>query len=278
LLYEAASQIGGQLNLARAVPGKQEFDELLRYFGTRIREERIRLHLSSRPSAAELAAAGFDRIVVATGVRPRSPAIEGIEHEKVIRYPDLLSGLKDAGERVAIIGAGGIGFDVAEYLLQDESHEEASRGSHVIPAAFFAEWGVDPSFGTPGGLKPAQPPAVRRRVTLLQRTPGKTGRTLGLSTGWALRARLDQRGLKTVSGCSYERIDSAGLHLRVDGEERLLEVDTVVICAGQDSENRLAEELRELGIQADLVGGAERAAELDALRAIDQGTRTAMTF
>jgi 2,4-dienoyl-CoA reductase (NADPH2) len=276
-LYEAAPAIGGQLNLARAVPGKEEFHELVRYFGARVEQQGIALHLGTRPGAAELAAAGFDRIVVATGVRPRHPQIQGIGHPKVVGYAELLSGRKQAGRRVAIIGAGGIGFDVAEYLLHELVRNGAEAGAGVV-GEFFAEWGVDTSLDVPGSLKPQQAPTTVRTVTLLQRKPEKPGRTLGLSTGWALRARLEQRGLQTVSGCSYERIDDAGLHLRVNGEACLLEVDTVVICAGQDSENALAAELRGHGIEPEIIGGAELAAELDALRAIDQGTRLAMAF
>ncbi|MDP1691145.1 MAG: NADPH-dependent 2,4-dienoyl-CoA reductase [Burkholderiaceae bacterium] len=276
-LYEAAAEIGGQLNLARAVPGKQEFDELVRYFDARLMQEGVELHLATRPSAAELAAARFDRVVIATGVRARRPQIDGIGHAKVVGYADLLSGRERAGRRVAIIGAGGIGFDVAEYLLHDGEVKGAETTGGAVNR-FFDEWGVDTSADVAGGLKPQQAPVTTRDVTLLQRKAEKPGRTLGMTTGWALRARLELRGLKTLSGCSYERIDDAGLHLRVNGETRLLEVDTVVICAGQECENALAAELRAKGIEPEVIGGAERAAELDALRAIDQGTRVAMAI
>ena len=277
-LYEAAPSIGGQLNLARAVPGKEEFHELVRYFEARVAQEGVQLRLGQRPAAAELAAAKFDHIVVATGVRPRTPQIEGLGHPKVIGYADLLSGRKQAGRRVAIIGAGGIGFDVAEYLLHELAPKGADHGAAEGVSAFFSEWGVDTAPAAPGGLKPPQAPQPLRSVTLLQRKPEKPGRTLGLSTGWALRARLEQRGLQTLSGCTYERIDDAGLHLRVGTEARVLEVDTVVICAGQESETTLADALRSQGLAPQVIGGAELAAELDALRAIDQGTRLAMSF
>ena len=276
-LYEAAPSIGGQLNLARAVPGKEEFYELVRYYEARLDQEGVQVRLGQRPAAGELAAAQFDRVVVATGVRARRPEIQGLDHPKVVGYAELLSGRRQAGRRVAVIGAGGIGFDVAEYLL----HEVAPGGPAAVGdavTAFLAEWGVTTAPEVPGALQPPQPPRPLRSVTLLQRRPDKPGRTLGLSTGWALRARLEQRGLQALTGCSYERIDDAGLHLRVNGEARLLEVDTVVICAGQESENTLAAQLRDLGLQPDVIGGAELASELDALRAIDQGTRLAMAL
>jgi 2,4-dienoyl-CoA reductase (NADPH2) len=276
-LYDGASEIGGQLNLARAVPGKQEFDEMLRYFRRKVEGGGIELHLGTRPSAAELAEKKFDRIVIATGVRARTPQIDGIGHRKVIGYADLLSGRETAGRRVAIIGAGGIGFDVAEYLLHDEAENDAPSDDDAV-ARFHAEWGVDTSADAAGGLRPPQSPQRLREVTLLQRKPEKPGRTLGLSTGWAVRAQLERRGLRALSGCNYERIDDAGLHLRVNGEPRVIDVDTVVVCAGQDSENALVAELRSAGIEPDVIGGAERAAELDALRAIEQGTRVAMAI
>ncbi|MBX3601269.1 MAG: FAD-dependent oxidoreductase [Rubrivivax sp.] len=281
-LYEATPSIGGQLNLARAVPGKEEFHELVRYFEARTEQEGVQLRLGQRPGADELAAAKFDHIVVATGVRPRSPRIEGLDHPKVMGYADLLSGRRQAGRRVAIIGAGGIGFDVAEYLLHElaphGAENSADHGAAEGVGAFFSEWGVDTAPDAPGGLKPPLSPRPLRSVTLLQRKPEKPGRTLGLSTGWALRARLEQRGLQTLSGCTYERIDDAGLHLRVGAEARVLDVDTIVICAGQESETTLADALRSQGLAPQVIGGAELAAELDALRAIDQGTRLAMTF
>ncbi len=283
-MFEAGPAIGGQLNLARAVPGKEEFHELLRYFDTRVTEQGVQLRLGARPTAAEIAAGGFDRVVVATGVRARRPDIAGIDHPKVVGYAELLSGRRSAGRRVAIIGAGGIGFDVAEYLLHAECDpaarpqpHEQSRGGGAANQ-FFADWGVDLAEHNPGGLGEPRRPAPWRTVTLLQRRPNKPGTTLGLTTGWALRARLEQRGLKALSGCTYERIDDAGLHLLINGVPRLLEVDTVVVCAGQEAEAGLATELRALGVEPAVIGGAELAAELDALRAIDQGTRLAMTF
>jgi 2,4-dienoyl-CoA reductase (NADPH2) len=271
-LYEAGEAIGGQLNLARAVPGKQEFDELLRYFTVGIMRAGISLKLGSKADAATLVAGAYERIVVATGVRSRVPQIEGIAHRKVVGYADLLAGRVQAGRRVAIIGAGGIGYDVAEFLLGGDHAEQDAA------ADFHAEWGVDLAPAAAGGLKAERRVVAEREVTLLQRKPEKPGRTLGMTTGWALKARLARRGLRSLSGCRYERIDDAGLHLSIDGMAQVLEVDSIVVCAGQESENVLAGALHAAGVAHDVIGGADHAAELDALRAIDQGTRLAFAF
>jgi len=276
-LFEAGSEIGGQLNLARAVPGKQEFNELLRYFKQGVARHGVMLKLNTRTEAPSLAGGQYDRIVIATGVRPRVPDIAGISHPKVVSYADLLSGRVQAGHRVAVIGAGGIGFDVATFLL----HDDYAAGAASTPQAidrFHAEWGVDTSPSAAGGLKPMQPVSSPREVTLLQRKPEKPGRSLGMTTGWALKAELARRGLRTLSGCAYQRIDDAGLHLSVNGVQQTLVVDTIVLCAGQDSENALLAELHALGLTPDVIGGAELAAELDALRAIDQGTRLGLAI
>jgi 2,4-dienoyl-CoA reductase (NADPH2) len=273
-LFEADGDIGGQLRLARAVPHKrEEFDALIAWFRRQLEARAVALRLGTRPGAAELAAGGFDRIVVATGVLPRRPSIAGLDGPNVVGYAELLSGRASAGRRVAVIGAGGIGFDVAAYLLQEDvaAPAEAVR-------AFQDEWGIDPSPGAAGGLRHETPPPARREVTLLQRKPGKPGRTLGLTTGWALKASLARQRVRMLSGCSYERVDGNGLHLSVDGVPQRLEVDTVVVCAGQQSASTLHAELAAAGVSADLIGGAERAEELDALRAIDQGTRLAWSF
>ncbi|MBI2960458.1 MAG: FAD-dependent oxidoreductase, partial [Betaproteobacteria bacterium] len=268
MLFEAGAEIGGQLNLAKAVPGK-EFAETLRYFNARIANSSIQLKLGAAPSAADLAR-DFDEIVIATGVRPRMPDIEGIGHPMVLRYDEVLSGKKVPGERVAIIGAGGIGFDVAVYLSQPGGTSEV--------AEFLDDWGVDRSGKSSGGLAKPKMARAARKITLLQRKPTSAGRTLGLTTGWAIKAELAQRGVTILTGVQYQRIDERGLHYLLEGKPALLEVDNVVVCAGQESVRALQDELESLSKPVHVIGGAERAAELDALRAIDQGTRTALAL
>jgi len=274
-LFEAEADIGGQLNWARAVPGKQEFDELMRYFRRRLQLLGVELKLGRRVDVDTLNTGAYDRVVVATGVRPREPAIPGIDHASVVSYPALLSGRVKAGRRVAVIGAGGIGFDVAEYLLHDEARSEPAEAAI---GRFQQDWGVDPAPASAGGLREVAAPAPRREVIVLQRKPEKPGRTLGVSTGWALKLGLARERVRMLSGCSYERIDDAGLHIRIAGEPQTLAVDHVIVCAGQESERSLHDQLRERGVAADLIGGADLAEELDALRAIDQGTRLAWSF
>lgn len=273
-LFEASDKVGGQLNLAAAVPCKTEFYELLRYFRRSLEEGKVKLRLEHKATADELASGGFDHIVVATGIKPRDLNIPGIDHAKVISYPDLLSGRRRAGRRVAVIGAGGIGFDVSEFLL----HEEVDGHSDDPVAHFHQEWGIDPTFAKGGGLKPERQLRPWREVTLMQRKPEKLGRTLGKSTGWALKSMLARRNVQMLSGCSYEKVDDSGLHITVNGQYKLLPVDSVIVCAGQESENELVRELEIRGTKAVVIGGAELAAELDALRAIDQGTRLALSF
>jgi 2,4-dienoyl-CoA reductase (NADPH2) len=269
-LFEAAPELGGQLRIARRVPGKEEFEEMLRWFRVRLERAGVEQRLGAAVGEADLA--GFDGVVIATGVVPRVPAIPGIDHPKVVSYPDLLLGRREAGARVAIIGAGGIGFDVAVFLTADGEPPETSR--------YLAEWGVDPSYARPGGLvEKRQARRARRQVTLCQRTPGPMGRSLGKTTGWIHRSALKAAGAKTLSGVTYERIDDRGLWIRIrDGAPQCLEVDTVVNCSGQLSNPALAEPLRKRGVEVHVVGGADVAAELDAERAIRQGAELAASI
>ncbi|MFJ9426135.1 FAD-dependent oxidoreductase [Streptomyces sp. NPDC101249] len=266
-LFDAADEIGGQLNVARKVPGKQEFDETLRYFRHRLAALGVTSRLGTRARASDVA--GFDEIVVATGVTPRVPDIPGVDHPSVLGYLDVLRDGAPVGDRVAVLGAGGIGFDVAAFLTDDGA--PAARDT----AAFLRRWGVDPLHRAPGGLTAPERPAPSRTVHLLQRKPTKVGGGLGKTTGWIHRAELGHRGVTMVPGVRYDRVDDAGLHLTVGGEPTLLPVDTVVLCTGQEPRRDLYEELRAAGRTAHLAGGADVAAELDAKRAVRQGTEIA---
>ncbi|WP_329561581.1 NADPH-dependent 2,4-dienoyl-CoA reductase [Kitasatospora sp. NBC_01266] len=268
-LFDAAEEVGGQLNIARRVPGKEEFNETLRYYRHQLAKHQVELRLGAWVTAESLAAEGFDEVVLATGVTPRDPGIEGSDHPSVLSYLDVLRDQAPVGERVAIVGAGGIGFDVAEYLT------DPGTSASQDPAAFFAQWGVDTEHSGAGGLRKPERPETKRAVHLLQRKTTKVGAGLGKTTGWIHRTELKHRGVAMVAGVGYQRIDDAGLHLTVDGEPQLLPVDTVVLCAGQEPRRDLVEGLRERGIEPHLIGGADVAAELDAKRAIDQGTRLA---
>ncbi|MFH9432759.1 FAD-dependent oxidoreductase [Streptomyces rochei] len=266
-LYDAASEIGGQLNVARKVPGKQEFDETLRYFRTQLAAHGVDVRLNTRVGADDLD--GHDEVVVATGVTPRTPDIPGVDHPSVVGYLDVLRDGAPVGDRVAILGAGGIGFDVAEYLTDggDKAHED--------PATYFRLWGVDKDYRAPGGLAAPERPAPPRTVHLLQRKTSKVGAGLGRTTGWIHRTELKHRGVTMVPGVRYDRIDDAGLHVTVDGESTVLEVDTIVLCTGQEPSRGLYDELVAAGRSVHLVGGADVAAELDAKRAVKQGTELA---
>ena len=268
-LYEAQADIGGQLNLAKEVPGK-EFTETLRYFRARLANSSVELKTGHRVSANELAQRAYDAVVLASGVRPRLPEIPGIDHPKVLRYDEVLSGAKVPGRRVAIIGAGGIGFDVAEFLSQP-------RGG-AKPAEFLAAWGVDPQGMGDGGLIPPSKEQMPRSIAMLQRKSTPPGKSLGATTGWAIRMELARRGVPVLAGVSYQRIDDRGLHILHEGQPRLLEVDHVVLCAGQEPVNELRADLAAKGIAATLIGGAERAEEIDALRAMEQGMKVAYTL
>ncbi|MBT2414805.1 NADPH-dependent 2,4-dienoyl-CoA reductase [Streptomyces sp. ISL-12] len=269
-LFDAADEIGGQLNVALRVPGKQEFDETLRYFRTRLDDEGVDVRLNTTVTAAGLD--GYDEIVVATGVTPRVPGIPGVDHPSVLGYLDVLYGGAPVGERVAVLGAGGIGFDVAAYLTDagDQAHED--------PETYFRHWGVDTEYRAPGGLAAPERPAPRRTVHLLQRRTTKVGAGLGKTTGWIHRAELKHRGVTMIPGARYDRIDDAGLHVTVGGESTVLDVDTVVLCTGQEPRRDLYDELVAAGRRAHLIGGAEVAAELDAKRAIARGTELAASL
>ncbi|MGW7265270.1 FAD-dependent oxidoreductase [Streptomyces sp. NPDC054842] len=266
-LYDAAGEIGGQLNVARKVPGKQEFDETIRYFRTQLELHGVDVRLNTRVCAGDVS--GFDEVVVATGVSPRTPDIPGVDHPSVVGYLDVLRDGAPVGDRVAVLGAGGIGFDVAEYLT--DGGDKASED----PATYFRNWGVDMDYRAPGGLTAPERPAPPRTVHLLQRKATKVGAGLGKTTGWIHRTELKHRGVSMVPGVQYDRIDDAGLHITVDGLSQVLEVDTVVLCTGQEPRRDLYEELSAAGRSVHLIGGADVAAELDAKRAIKQGTELA---
>ena len=266
-LFEAADEIGGQFNLAKRIPGKEEFHETLRYFRHRIAETGVELRLSTPADAGALH--GFDAVVLATGVTPRRIEFDGVGHSKVVGYQDVLQGRVAPGRRVAIIGAGGIGFDVAEFLVQD------APSPTLAVDDWMREWGIDPDFEAPGGLAPSRvlPPA--RQVWLLQRSAGKPGARLGKTTGWIHRATLKAKGVKMVGGVIYDRVDDVGLHIRVEGHAQSLAVDHVVVCAGQEPRRDLQDPLRAARLEVHVVGGADVAVELDAKRAIAQASRLA---
>ena len=272
VLFEQDDRIGGQLNMANQIPGKEEFNETLRYFRRQLELTGVRVHLNKQIKAGDLIAGDYDAVVIASGVNPRKPQIPGISHPMVLSYVDVLRDKKEVGRRVAIVGAGGIGFDVAHYLTHPK---DVSSSSDV--SEFLKEWGVDRNYQLPGGLeaKRAEVRSSGRQVILLQRKTGKIGASLGKTTGWIHRVLLKQRQVKMINGVTYEKIDDDGLHIRRKDQTRCLAVDTVVICAGQESLRNLEGELKDFGKPVNLIGGADRAVELDAKRAIDQGARLA---
>ena len=270
-LYEAADAIGGQFNMAKRIPGKEEFHETLRYFARRIETTGVALHLGTRADAAGLARPAFDMVVLATGVNPRDPGIPGQDHAKVCSYIDVLARGRVPGRRVAVIGAGGIGYDVSEFLV---------NGGHsptLDPPAWFREWGVDTTMAARGGVAGVapQPGPPAREVYLLQRGEGKFGARLGKTSGWVHRAALKAMRVQTIGGVVYERIDDRGLHLRIGNDTRVLDVDDIVVCAGQESNRELLQPLQAGGQEVHVIGGADVATELDAKRAIDQAVRLA---
>ena len=270
-LFEQNDIIGGQFNMANQIPGKEEFNETLRYFKKQLALKGVETRLNSTASAKHLLDAKFDEVVLATGVTPRKPDIEGIDHPNVLSYVDVLLHKKPVGRRVAIVGAGGIGFDVAQYITQQNESTSIDRD------AFLNEWGVDKDYRHPGGLTPTRPqmPPAEREVYLLQRKTNKIGETLGKTTGWIHRITLKQRNVAMINGVTYTRIGDRGLHIILKDAPKVLEVDTVIICAGQESLRDIKDELENEEMPVHLIGGAELAVELDAKRAIDQGARLA---
>jgi 2,4-dienoyl-CoA reductase (NADPH2) len=275
-LYDASDRIGGQFNMAKTIPGKEEFEETLRYFAKQIEITGVQLHLNTRMDADALKAGKFDSVIVATGVTPRDPKIPGQDHPKVLNYIDVLLHKKPVGQRVAILGAGGIGFDVAEYLAHGTDLGHPSTTTDLN--AWLREWGVVDPESQRGGVVRAQPEAPARQVMLLQRKAGKHGKGLGKTTGWIHRAALKMKNVEMIAGVNYERIGDEGLFVtygegRKDGT--VLAVDTIILCAGQEPLRDLHAPLEAAGVNVHLIGGAFEAGELDAKRAIDQGTRLA---
>ncbi len=270
-LFEQSTETGGQFNMAKRIPGKEEFHETLRYFAGEIERHVVDLRLGQRALANDLD--GFDEVVLATGVNPRWPDIPGIGHPKVLGYIDVLQGGAKVGEKVAIIGCGGIGFDVAEFL----AHSTGTQSASLSPEAFALEWGIDMSMAAQGGVAGVKAviPSSPRQITMLQRKKGKPGKGLGKTTGWAHRLSLKAREVRMLAGVEYQRIDDAGLHISIDGNPQILDVDHVVVCAGQESNRELAAAITASGSQPHLIGGAHIAAELDAKLAIREACELA---
>ena len=272
-LFDSASEIGGQFNVAKRVPGKEEFFETLRYFKRKLETTGVDVRLNTRVAVEDLVGKGFDEVILATGIAPRTPAIPGIDHPKVLSYLDVILERKPVGKSVAVIGAGGIGFDVSEFLVHQGVATSLDRD------AFWEEWGIDGALEARGGVAGIKPHGHKpaRQVFLLQRKTSKVGDGLGKTTGWIHRAGLKNKHVQMLNSVEYLKIDDAGLHIRIgaEGEEKLLAVDNVVICAGQDPLRELYEGLQAAGQSVHLIGGADVAAELDAKRAINQGSRLA---
>ncbi|HSH08094.1 MAG TPA: NADPH-dependent 2,4-dienoyl-CoA reductase [Burkholderiales bacterium] len=268
-LYDRAAELGGQFNLAKRIPGKREFGESVDYYAERLRRAGVKVLLGKTPDEAELA--GYDEVVLATGIEPRRPDIAGIDHPKVAGYIDVLSGHVKPGRRVAILGAGGIGFDTALYLAEGEGQAQSD------PAAFAAHWGIVEDPASVGGLAaaPPKPGQPAHQITMLKRSTTPFGATLGLTTGWTLRIELARAGVQMLGGVSYDRIDDAGVHVTVDGAARVIEADTVIVCAGQEPNRALVAKLEARGKKPHLIGGAKLAAELDAKRAMLEGAQLA---
>jgi 2,4-dienoyl-CoA reductase (NADPH2) len=268
-LFEAADRIGGQLNVALQVPGKEEFNGTISYFNAMLKKHNVDVKLNTKAEAGDLA--GFDEVVLSTGIVPREIDLEGAGHAKVLGYLDVLQGKVDVGDKVVIIGAGGIGYDVAEYL----THSAPAEGDPK--KLFLKEWGIDPTLEARGAVEgiTAAPEPSPRQVTILQRSEGRPGKKLGKTTGWIHRAILEKRGVKSMGAVEYVKIDDAGFHVKIGGELKVLEVDNVIVCAGQESQRELFDPLTKAGKPVHLIGGAKEATELDAKSAIDQAVRLA---
>ena len=277
-LFDAADKIGGQFNIAMQVPGKSDFAETMRYFGVMIEKYEVNLRLNTKATAASLMDEGFDEVIVATGIIPRTPPILGADHKKVMSYLDVLRDKKQVGHKVAIIGAGGIGFDVGEFLVHKHANSDQAEKQQ-----WYKEWGVDTALEHRSGLIDAQVLPAERDVYLLQRKESALGKNLGKTSGWVHRATLKQKNVTMIAGCQYDLIDDQGLHITVNGKQRILDVDNVILCAGQNSNRALADELIaagavKQGVKVHVIGGADLASELDAKRAIDQGSRLAASL
>ena len=270
-LFDDNTEVGGQFNIAKQIPGKEEFYETIRYFKKQIELHNVEVQLNTRVNADELSQGNFEEIILATGIKPRMPKIDGIEHEKVLSYLDVLKHKKPVGNRVAVIGAGGIGFDVSEYL----SHEGESTSQNID--AWLAEWGIDKSLEARGGIENMKPDfhGSVREIYMMKRSKGKFGGNLGKTTGWIHRANLKKKNVNFIGEVQYTKIDDLGLHYVHEDEAKILKVDNIVICAGQTPLKELMEPLQAKGINVHIIGGADIAEELDAKRAIDQGSRLA---
>ena len=270
-LYESANELGGQFNLAKRIPGKEDFQETIRYFRTRLKTGGAIIKLDNRVTGSQLLEEGFDHIIIATGVKPRLLKIEGARRSNVINYIEALTDAKPIGDRVAIVGSGGIGFDVAEYITAIDRELSGSIN------AFMQHWGVDMVHTSPGGLIKRDRQATGRSVVMLQRSDSRPGKKLGLTTGWVVRGELKARGVKNITGASYNKITTQGISITVGNDEQLIEVDTVEVCAGQEPENIIYNDLvREKGTSLSLIGGAKASNGLDALRAIKEGMEAAL--
>ena len=270
-IFDAANKIGGQFNIAKQIPGKEEFQETINYFQSQLEKFNVEARLGEKVSAENLIKNKYDEVILATGIIPRTPDVPGIDHAKVLSYLDVIQYKKSVGNKVAIIGAGGIGFDVAEYLAHGKVNSSLDK------MAFMEEWGIDSSLQARGGvqgIKPKIEPSSRE-IYLLQRKTTKVGAGLGKTTGWIHRSTLSQKGVRMINGVEYNGINDEGLHININNESQCLDVDNVIICAGQEPQRELFSSLESSGVSVKLIGGADKAVELDAKRAIDQGARLA---